>query len=134
MGFKIHLGVGTAGGGGVGEIAMGFELHHGVRNHGLRNASGGGGQKEGVCLILYWSANATQGALRAMAGQASLPALLCGPSSPNMHAATREGEGEDSLLVAPTRVSLFSTEHGSGNGMLCALGLHRLLLGGNFHL
>ena len=29
-----------------------------------------------------------------MAGQASLPAPLCGPSSPSVHATTREGEGE----------------------------------------
>ena len=29
-----------------------------------------------------------------MAGQTSLPAPLCGPSSPSVHAATREGEGE----------------------------------------
>ena len=29
-----------------------------------------------------------------MAGQASLRAPLCGPSSPSVHATTREGEGE----------------------------------------
>ena len=29
-----------------------------------------------------------------MAGQASLPAPWCGPSSPSVHATTREGEGE----------------------------------------
>ena len=29
-----------------------------------------------------------------MAGQASLPAPLCGPSTPSVHATTKEGEGE----------------------------------------
>ena len=32
--------------------------------------------------------------LKAMADQASLPAPLCGPSDPSVHATTREGEGE----------------------------------------
>ena len=91
-----------------------------------------GDVKEGVCVILYWSTDATWEALKAMAGQASLPAPLCGPSSPNMRAAAREGEAEGSLLLAPSRASLFRTEHGSGSGPLCALGLHRLLLGENF--
>ena len=107
---------------------MRLEIHHGVRN-----ASGGGGIKEGVCVIPYCSADATREALKAMAGRASLPAPLCAPSSPNVHAATKEGEGEGSLLLAPRRASLFSTEHGSGNGPLCALGLHHLLFGENFH-
>ena len=85
-----------------------------------------------VCVILYWSANATREALKAMAGHAFLPVPLCGPSGPNAHAAAREGEGEGTLLLAPRRASLFSTERGSGSGPLCALGLHRLLFGENF--
>ena len=52
------------------------------------------GIKEGVCVRLYWSANTTREALKAMAGQASLSAPLCGPSGPSVHATTREGEGE----------------------------------------
>ena len=36
-----------------------------------------------MCVILNWSADATRQALKAMAGQASLPAPLCGRSSPN---------------------------------------------------
>ena len=107
---------------------MGFEIHHGVRN-----ALGGGGKGRCVCVcvcvILYWPANTTREALKAMAGPASLPAPLCGPPSPNVHVAAREGEGEGSLVLAPRRASLFSTEHGSGNGPLCALGLHCLLFG-----
>ena len=43
---------------------------------------------------MYWSADATREALKAMAGQGSLPALLCGASSPSVHATTREGEAE----------------------------------------
>ena len=68
-----------------------------------------------MCVIQYWSADATRKALKAMAGQASLPAPLCGPSSPNVRAAAREGEGEGSLLLAPKCASLFRTEHGSGS-------------------
>ena len=68
-----------------------------------------------------------------MVGQASLPALACEPPSPDAHAAAREGEGEGTLLVAPRRASLFTTEHGSGCGPLCVLGLHGLLFGENFH-
>ena len=51
-----------------------------------------------------------------MAGHASLPVPLCGPSSPNAHAATREGEGEGTLLLAPRCASRFSTEHGYAGG------------------
>ena len=47
-----------------------------------------------MCAILYCLADATREALKAMAGQASLPAPLCGPSSPSVHAARGEGEGE----------------------------------------
>ena len=54
----------------------------------------GGGIKEGVCVSLYWSADATWEALKAMAGQASLPAPFCGPSIPSVHATSRKGEGE----------------------------------------
>ena len=121
MGLELHQGWWVT------EAAMWSKVHHRVRN-----ASGGGGE-EGVCVILYWSANATREALKALAGEASLLAALCGPSSPNVHVATREGEGEGSLLLAPRRTSLLSTKHRSGNGPLCALGLHRLLFGENFH-
>ena len=45
-----------------------------------------------MCVWLHWSADATPEALKAMVGQASLPAPLCGPFSPSVHATTREGE------------------------------------------
>ena len=61
-----------------------------------------------VCVILYWSADATREALKAMAGQASLPAPLYGPSSPNVHAPIGEGEGEGNLLLVPRHASHFS--------------------------
>ena len=50
---------------------MGFVIHHGVRNTpwGEKCNLGGGGVKgRGVCVILYWSADATREALKAMAG------------------------------------------------------------------
>ena len=96
---------------------VGHRGGHGVQNTpwGEKCYLGGGGVKEGVCecVIRYWSADVTWEALKAMAGQASLPAPLCGPSSPNAHAAAREGEGEGTLLLAPRQASLFSTQHGS---------------------
>ena len=49
-------------------------------------------------MILYWSADTTHEARKALAGRASRPAPLCRPSSPNVHAPTREGEGEGGLL------------------------------------
>ena len=67
---------------------MGLEIRHG-----LRNASRGGHKRRGVGVVNI-PGNATREALKAMAGQASLPAPLCGPSSPSLHATTREGEGE----------------------------------------
>ena len=82
-----------------------------------------------VCEILYWSPDASREALKAMAGQDFLPAPLCGHSNPNVHVAAKEGEGEGTLILAPSRASLFSTEHRSVSEPFCALGLHRLLVG-----
>ena len=45
-------------------------------------------------MIRHWLANATRETLECMAGQASLPVPLCGPSSPSVYATTGEGEGE----------------------------------------
>ena len=83
MGVETHQGQSWGS-----KCIMGLEIHHGVR---MRQ---GDGIKEGVCVRLYWSADATREALKDMAGQASLPAPLCGPSSPSVHATAREGEGE----------------------------------------
>ena len=66
-----------------------------------------------MCVILYWLADATWAALKAMAGQVSPRTPLCGPSSPNTHVVAKEGEGESSLLLVTMRASLFCTEHGS---------------------
>ena len=44
-----------------------------------------------MCVIVYWAADATQEALKAMTGKASLPVPLWGPFSPSVHAATGEG-------------------------------------------
>ena len=114
---------------------MGFKLHHGLRNTpwGEKCYLGeAGGKGRGVCVILYYSADTTRDALKAMAAQASLPPL-CGSSTPNAHAVVREGEGEGTLLLVPSCASLFSTEQGSGSGPPCGLGLHRLLFGENLH-
>ena len=54
----------------------------------------GEGIKEGVSVELYRSADATQEALKAMAGHASLPVPLCGTSGPSVHTTARGGEGE----------------------------------------
>ena len=86
-GYKGSMGVETHQGRSWGsECIMGLEI-----NHGMRNASGGGHKRGGGC---DYTDRATREALRAMADQASLPAPLCGPSSPSVHATTREGEGE----------------------------------------
>ena len=41
-----------------------------------------------------------------MAGQASLPAPLCGPSDPSVHATTGEGEGEQGGVGGGGGISL----------------------------
>ena len=85
-----------------------------------------------------------------MAGQASPPVPLCGPSALAcmlLKGKERERKEVDgvkvvlvcvcvSLLLAPRCLlcaSLFSTAHGSGNGPLCALGVHGFPFGKNFH-
>ena len=42
-----------------------------------------------------------------MAGQASLPALVCGPSSPSVHATIGEGEGERGGVGGGGGISLY---------------------------
>ena len=110
---------------------MGFELHHGVRNTPWGEKCKRWGIKEGVCVyaILYWLANATREALKAMVGQASLPAPLCGPSSPNAHATEREGQGEGSLLLVPRRASLFSMSMAVVVGRFVSLAFIAFFLG-----
>ena len=73
----------------------GFEIHHGVKNTpwGEKGIKGRAVQ-EGVCVILHWLADTTREALKGMAGQASIPAPLCGPSSASVHVAIGEGEGD----------------------------------------
>ena len=73
---------------------MGFGMHHGVTNTpwGGKSVKGKGIKEGGGVTILVGLRNS--GALKAMAGEACLPAPLCGPSSPSVHATTREGEEE----------------------------------------
>ena len=90
-----------------------------------------------------------------MAGQASLPAPLCGPSSPSVHATTGEGEGGRGGVgggggINLCRVSACSSAYflrpnvftmrcflalclGVVMGSLCALAGHSFLFGENFH-